>query len=146
MIPSIGEICKLINGGKTIVLDAKTTKDMVATKLEFDDISGNKQSVGIESLEGDKYIHLKESIEQHSNDEQTIFVRGHEVTDFRSINYNTILAVSIAATKELSKELGQTRAELGQTRAELGQTRAELGQTRAELNALKELVNQLINK
>ena len=43
MIPSIGEICKLINGGKTIVLDTKTTKDMVATKLEFDDISGNKQ-------------------------------------------------------------------------------------------------------
>ena len=132
MIPSIGEICKLINGGKTIVLDAKTTKDMVATKLEFDDISGNKQSVGIESLEGDKYIHLKESIEPHLNNGDTVFVHGHEVQDFRSINYNTILAVSIAATKELSKELGQTRA--------------ELGQTRAELNALKELVNQLINK
>ena len=139
MIPSIGEICKLINGGKTIVLDAKTTKDMVATKLEFDDLSGNKQSVGIESLEGDKYIHLKESIEQHLNNGLTVFVHGHEVQDFRSINYNTILAVSIAATKEVSKELDKTRAELGQTRA-------ELGQTRSELNALKELVNQLINK
>ena len=73
------------------------------------------------------------------NNGDTVFVHGHEVQDFRSINYNTILAVSIAVTKELSKELGQTRAELGQTRA-------ELGQTRAELSALKELVNQLINK
>ena len=146
MIPSIGEICKLINGGKTIVLDAKTTKDMVPTTLEFDDLSGNKQSVGIESFEGDKYIHLKESIEKHLNNGLTVFVHGHEVQDFRSINYNTIVAVSIAATKELTKELGQTRAELNETRTELNETRAELGQTRTELNELKKLVEQLMNK
>ena len=127
-IPSILENCKLENNGRTIVLDTKATKDIVSTKLEFIDLSGNKQTIGIESLEGEKYIHLMESIVQYAtetNGKYTIFVRGHEVSDLRSINYNTILAVNIAATKELSKELNETRA---------------------ELNALKELVNQLINK
>lgn len=125
MIPSIGETCKLINDGKTIVLDTKTTTDMVATNLEFDDISGNKQSVGIESFEGEKYIHLKESIEKRVNDEQSVFVHGHEVNDFRSINYNTIVAANVGATKALTRELNETRT---------------------ELNELKKLVEQLLNK
>jgi hypothetical protein len=127
-IPSIVEKCKLINNGKTIVLDMKTTSDILETKLEFDDLSGNKQQVVIESLEGEKYIHLKESIEQHSTEtkyKRTIFVHGHEVSDFRSINYNTILVANIAATKELSKELNDTRR---------------------ELNELKELVQTLIDR
>jgi len=135
MIPSIGETCKLINSGKTIVLDTKTTSDMVATKLEFDDISGNKQSVGIESFEGDKYIHLKSSIEEHAiktSDGLTIYVHGHEVNDFRSINYNTIVAANVAATKALTRELNETRT--------------ELNETRTELNELKKLVEQLLNK
>ena len=128
MIPSIGETCKLINDGKTIVLDTKTTTDMVVTKLEFDDLSGNKQSVGIESFEGDKCIHLKSSIEEHavkSSNGLTVFIHGHEVNDFRSINYNTIVATSIAATKALTTELNETRT---------------------ELNELKRLVEQLLNK
>jgi hypothetical protein len=127
-IPSIIEICKLINNGKTIVLDAKMTSDILETKLEFDDLSGNKQVVVIESLEGEKYIHLKHSIEQYAtetNGKYTIFVQGHEVSDFRSINYNTILVANIAATKKLSKELNETRI---------------------ELNELKELVKNLINR
>ena len=132
MIPSIGETCKLINDGKTIVLDTKTTTDMVVTKLEFDDLNGNKQSVRIESFEGDKCIHLKESIEKRVKDEQSVFVHGHEVNDFRSINYNTIVATSIAATKALTTELNETRT--------------ELNETRTELNELKKLVEQLMNK
>jgi hypothetical protein len=149
MIPSIGETCKLINDGKTIVLDTKTTTDMVATKLEFDDISGNKQSVEIETFEGEKYIHLKSSIEEHAiktSDGLTIYVHGHEVNDFRSINYNTIVAANVAATKALTRELNETRTELNETRTELNETRTELNETRTELNELKKLVEQLLNK
>jgi hypothetical protein len=148
-IPSIIEKCELINNGKTIVLHKKKTSDILDSKLEFEDISGNKQTVEIESLEGEKYIHLKQSIEKHASDENgkySIFVYGHEVKDFRSINYNTILVANVAATKELSKELNETRAELNETRAELNETRAELNETRAELNELKKLVKTLINR
>jgi hypothetical protein len=111
-IPSIIEKCELINNGKTIVLDTKSTSEIVDTKLEFEDISGNKHMVEIESLEGEKHIHLKHSISQHAtetNGKYTIFVRGHEVRDFRSINYNTILVANIAATKELTKELNELK-------------------------------------
>jgi predicted acyltransferase (DUF342 family) len=139
MIPSICETCKLINDGKTIVLDTKTTTDMVVTKLEFDDLSGNKQSVEIESFEGEKYIHLKESIEKRVKDEQSVFVSGHEVNDFRSINYNTIATANVAATKALTTELNETRTELNETRT-------ELNETRTELNELKKLVERLMNK
>jgi hypothetical protein len=145
MIPSIGETCKLINSGKTIVLDTKTTTDMVATKLEFDDISGNKQSVGIETFEGEKYIHLKKTIEEHAiktSDGLTIYVHGHEVNDFRSINYNTIVAANVAATKALTRELNETRTELNETRTELNETRTELNETRTELNETRTELNE----
>jgi hypothetical protein len=142
IVQSIREFCKLINNGKTIVLDTKSTSDILATKLEFDDLSGNRYKVEIESLEGEKYIHLKESIEEHStesNGKYTIFVRGHEVSDFRAIDYNVVVMTNVAATKELSKELNETIEELNVTRI-------ELNKTITALNELKALVKTLIDK
>jgi hypothetical protein len=148
-IPSIFEECKLINNGKTIVLDTKTTSELLATKLEYNDLSGNKVSVQIESFEGEKYIHLQTSIEQHAKKTSnglTVFVNGHEVNDFRSINYNTIIVAHIAATKELNTQLKDTQSQLKDTQSQLKDTQSQLKNLQAQFDELRNIVNILLQK
>jgi len=65
-----------------------------------------------------------------------VFVHGHEISDFRSIDYNQVMVVNVAATKCLARELEETRAELSDTKASLAETRTEVAELKAMVQAM----------
>jgi predicted small secreted protein len=139
-IPSIYESCLLINDGTTIVLDIKTVSDISGSKLQVTDSSGNKQTVNVKETNADKQIHLDTDARQHAvkHEDGTyrIFVFGHNVSDFRSVNYNQLVAINLAATKELNSQLKDTQTQLKDTQTQLKDTQTQLNELRITVELL----------
>jgi hypothetical protein len=134
-IPSIYRDCPVAADGRTITVPVHIT----GTRLRITDCSGGTHDIAMVVVD-DRTVLCGEDLTQwidRRDDTAQIFVHGPETDDGRSIDYNQILVVNVAATKQLAEELGATRTELGATRTELDATRTELDATKRCLDATR---------
>ena len=117
-IPSVYRSCQ-VTGKHTIHIPTDTP--ITGTRLRVTDCSGGDHDITVEFA--DQQATCEEDLTQWMDGDQ-IFVHGHEIDDFRSIDYNQVMVVNVAATKCLARELEETKASLAETRAELAELKA----------------------
>jgi len=132
-IPSVYRACPVATDKHTIHIPEDIL--LSGTRLQVTDCSGGTHDITMEIGE-DHMVVCEEDLTPWLDLGGNVFVHGHEISDFRSIDYNQVMVVNVAATKCLARELEETRAELSDTKASLAETRTEVAELKAMVQAM----------
>jgi hypothetical protein len=104
-IPNIYDYA-FISGGNTVKLENKTNLfdicNSLPMKIQIHDDHGKIIIRLVEEIIDEKTMKITEPI--HIDDNKRIFIFGQEVSDFRSLNYNSIFTMVTAAVKQIDIE------------------------------------------
>lgn len=117
-IPDIYKLAKIDNG--FVLLPNHNLKIGEKVKLIFDE---NQEVVMVKevSKEGFKIVNHKPEIVN-----QSVFVYGREVSDFRSVDYEALTTLNISATQEIFKKIIQLETQNNTLKSEIKEMRADI--------------------